>query len=191
MSRIQSLELLALMLSLLMVWGNFKQWAGAWVFAMLSSAIYAWIFAASKLYAEAVLQGVFMVCAVWGWWQWRAKGANATIVVRRLSHRAWLLLLASLLPLWLGVAEVLQRYTDSDSAYADALPSAASLLAQFLLAKKFLENWLWWLAINLFSVGLFAHKGLWLTALLYAAFVPLSWLGWRAWLRLRAPSLDA
>jgi nicotinamide mononucleotide transporter len=65
--------------------------------------------------------------------------------------------------------------------YLDALPTAGSVAGQFLLGRKLIENWLVWLAVNVFSVGLFAYKGLWLTALLYALFAALSVAGWRAW----------
>jgi nicotinamide mononucleotide transporter len=66
--------------------------------------------------------------------------------------------------------------------YFDALPTVASITGQLLLGRKFVENWAVWLAVNLVSVLLFAYKGLWLTALLYALFAVLSvgW-GWRAW----------
>ena len=70
---------------------------------------------------------------------------------------------------WPLLGLVLQRYTDSDVPYLDALPTAGSVAGQFLLGRKLVENWLVWLAVNVFSVGLFAIKGLWLTALLYAA----------------------
>mgnify|MGYP000918107264 CR=1 FL=1 len=65
-----------------------------------------------------------------------------------------------------------------------AFPTAGSLVGQWLLGRKYIENWLAWLGVNLVSVGLFAFKGLWLTVLLYALFVLLSVIGWRAWRRL-------
>jgi nicotinamide mononucleotide transporter len=66
-------------------------------------------------------------------------------------------------------------------AWWDALPTALSLVGQVLLGRKYLENWLIWMAVNVISVGLFAHKGLWLTCVLYALFTALSVWGWRAW----------
>ena len=69
----------------------------------------------------------------------------------------------------------------------DAFPTAASVLGQWLLGRKYIENWLAWIVVNIVSVGLFAYKGLWLTTLLYVAFIALSWMGWRAWNRMLAP----
>jgi nicotinamide mononucleotide transporter len=177
-------EALGFALALLMLWGNFKQWSLAWLFAILSSALYAWVFAQSKLYAEAALQGVFIACACWGWWQWRNLGASASLGIRRLSKASWAKLALMLLLLWLLISQLLIHLTDSDLPYWDALPTAASLVAQVLLGRKYLENWWWWLGINLFSTLLFAAKGLWLTVLLYALLVPLSYWGWRTWRRL-------
>jgi nicotinamide mononucleotide transporter len=71
--------------------------------------------------------------------------------------------------------------TDSDVPYADALPTAGSVLGQVLLGLKMVENWPCWLLVNLFSMALFAHKGLWLTVGLYGLFAALSVVGWRQW----------
>ena len=76
---------------------------------------------------------------------------------------------------------MLARFTDSDVPFFDALPTVGSLTGQLLLARKAIENWPVWLAVNLVSVALFATKGLWLTVLLYALFALLSVIGWRAW----------
>ena len=87
------------------------------------------------------------------------------------SRRARLLLL--------GLA--LQRGTDSDVPFLDALPTVGSVAGQLLLGRKLIENWPVWFAVNVVSVVLFAWKALWLTMLVYAVFALLSLLGWRAW----------
>jgi nicotinamide mononucleotide transporter len=71
--------------------------------------------------------------------------------------------------------------------FLDALPTVASITGQVALGRKLIENWPIWIAVNLISVALFAYKSLWLTVLLYAVFVILSGLGWRAWARLERP----
>ena len=73
------------------------------------------------------------------------------------------------------------RRTDSTVPFVDALATVGSITGTVLLGRKLLENWAVWLAVNLFSIGLFAIKGLWLTVLLYALFAALSVVGWRAW----------
>jgi nicotinamide mononucleotide transporter len=73
------------------------------------------------------------------------------------------------------------HFTDTDVPWWDAFPLAVSVVAQILLGRKYLENWLLWAVVNIVSIGLFAYKGLWLTTLLYALFAGLSVWGWRAW----------
>lgn len=177
------LELVAFVLSLAMVWANLRVNAVGWPLATVSSLLYALLFADSKLYGEASLQFVFIALAGWGWWQWlkgrTASGATLQVRYMRPAQRAWaagVTLLA-----WPLLALLLMRTTDSDVPWLDALPTAASITGQVLLGRKFVENWATWLMVNLFSVGLFAYKGLALTVVLYALFAVLSVLGWRAW----------
>jgi nicotinamide mononucleotide transporter len=84
--------------------------------------------------------------------------------------------------MWQVMGLLLDRLTDSDVPYWDALPTTGSLIGQWLLGRKYVENWPCWLLVNLVSMALFAHKGLWLTVWVYALFALLSVVGWRAWL---------
>lgn len=208
-SPVTALEMLAFVLSLAMVVGNLRVKVWAWPLAMAASACYGVLFAASKLYGEAGLQVFFLLIAGWGWWRWWTEaratpGRQAPAVTRtgadaalsssdkqppatppRGVHRmpaSWRWRLAlGILVAWPALGWLLSRTTDSDVPYADALPTVASVAGQWLLGIKCVENWLVWLGVNLFSIGLFAYKGLWLTAVLYALFAALSWVGWRAW----------
>ena len=180
------LEVAAFWIAIAMVFANFRVHPVAWLLAIASSLMYALLFADSRLYGEAGLQIVFVVVAFWGWWEWlRGTGADGTpLRVHRLSPRWRVLALAATLAAWPLLGGLLDRFTDSDVPYLDALPTVGSLLGQFLLGRKLIENWLVWLAVNVVSVGLFAVKGLWLTVILYALFAVLSVVGWRAWRRL-------
>ena len=177
------LEIVAFVLSIVMVLANFRVNAVAWPLAIVSSLLYALLFADSKLYGEASLQLFFVVVSLWGWWQWlRGTGDNGQpLRVHHLARAAgWRAALATLAA-WPLLGLLLLRTTDSDVPFLDALPTVGSVTGQFLLGRKLVENWAVWLIVNLFSVGLFAFKGLWLTVLLYALFAALSVVGWRAW----------
>lgn len=180
------LEIVAFWLSIAMVFANFRVHPVAWPLAIVSSALYALLFAQSRLYGEAGLQLVFIVVAFWGWWQWlRGTGADgAPLVVHRLTPRGRWLAAGATLAAWPLLALLLDHRTDSDVPWLDALPTVGSLTGQFLLGRKLVENWAVWLVVNVVSVGLFAVKGLWLTVLLYAIFAVLSVVGWRAWAKL-------
>ena len=177
------LELVAFALSLWMVACNMRVKVLGWPLAMSSSALYALLFVNSKLYGEAGLQLLFVVVAAWGWRQWlRGQGeAGQGPGVQRMPPRELAHALALTLAAWPLLGWSLARLTDSDVPYLDALATVGSVTGQILLGRKRLENWAVWLAVNLFSVGLFASKGLWLTVLLYALFAALSVAGWRAW----------
>ncbi len=179
------LEVIAFALSLAMVAANMRVAVIGWPLAIAASALYALLFAQSKLYGEAGLQIFFIVVSLWGWWQWvSGRGADGqALQVHRLSRRGGAKALAATLVAWPLAGLLLARHTDSDVPYLDGLATVASVTGQILLGRKVLENWLVWFAVNVFSVGLFAYKGLWLTVLLYALFAVLSVAGWRSWAR--------
>jgi len=191
------LELVAVVLSLAMVWCNLRVDPRAWPLAIASSALYALLFASHRLYGEASLQLLFIAVSCWGWWQWlRGRGDDGRALrVHALDARARATAALLTFAAWPLLALALHRFTDSDVPWLDALPTVGSVTGQLLLGRKLIENWPVWLVVNLFSVGLFAFKGLWLTVLLYALFAALSVVGWRAWRALAqqarpAPAVD-
>ncbi len=179
------IEIIAFVLSLAMVVCNMRVNPLAWPLAIVASLLYGVLFFDSRLYGEAGLQIFFVTVAGWGWWQWqRGRDEHGSpLHVRWLSARGRWRLLAAVLVAWPLLGALLRSFTDSDVPWWDALPTAGSLAGQWLLGRKYVENWLAWLAVNIVSVGLFAYKGLWLTVLLYALFVALSLAGYRAWRR--------
>lgn len=188
-----SVELAGFVLSLAMVYCNIKEIHWGWPLAIASSALYGVVFWNTQLYGEASLQVMFILTSIWGWRQWRlgvqAPQAPqveswvkpATLQISRLlpaqRHKA----IFAFLIAWPAFSFFLYRFTDSDVAIWDGLVTALSLLAQYLLAKKKIENWWVWLAVNLITVGLMLVKSLWLTALLYIIFAGLSYVGLKAW----------
>jgi nicotinamide mononucleotide transporter len=179
-------EVVAFVLAVCMVVCNWRVNPLAWPLAMVSSALYGLLFFDVRLYGEASLQLVFIAVAVWGWWQWlRGTGDDGgALRVRHLGARGRLGVGAFVLAAWPLLALFLDRATDSDVPWCDALPTVGSLAGQWLLGRKYVENWPVWIGVNVVSVGLFAWKGLWLTVILYALFVVMAALGWRAWRRL-------
>lgn len=178
------LELVAFILSLWMVACNLRVHVWGWPLAIASSLLYGVFFARGRLYGEASLQLVFVAVSLWGWAQWlkTPEGDNSGgDVVRYLGHGQRWFLLAATLVMWPIMGWALRRYTDTDVPFADALPTTFSLLGQYLLGRKYVENWAVWLGVNVVSMGLFAYKGFWLTVVLYGIFAVLSALGWRQW----------
>ena len=193
------LEVVAAALALVMVGCNMREIHWGWPLAIVSSLLYVFVFAQARIYGDASLQVFFAVVALWGWFQWlrghRADGS--ALQVSRLTVRGALWSVAACAVAWPAVALFLIRFTDTDVPWFDGFATGLSLVGQFLLGRKFIENWIVWLAVNTVSIGLFVHKGLWLTVGLYAVFAVLSVAGYFAWRqRLRsvspvAPSTDA
>lgn len=176
-------EVLACLLSLWMVGCNMRVHPLGWPLAIVSSLLYAALFLHYRLYGEASLQLVFVALAGWGWWEWlRGRGENGErLTVHRLSPSQGRYALLLTLCAWPLLGWLLHRVTDSDVPYLDALPTVGSITGQILLGRKLIENWPVWIAVNVISVGLFAYKGLGLTALLYALFAGLAAWGWQRW----------
>ena len=186
------LEIAAFALALGCIVLNVLEIHWGWGLAILSSLLYGWLFLDSRLYGESGLQLFFVAVAVWGWWQWlRGRrggadgpaGAPAGLRIARLDVRGRGRILAAWALGWPVLALLLDRFTDTDVPWLDAFPTVGSLIGQVLLGRKLLENWPVWVLVNLVSVGLFAYKGLWLTAILYAVFVVLAAVGWLRWHR--------
>lgn len=179
------LEVIAFVLALAMVGCNIREIHWGWPLAAISSVLYCALFWRSKLYGDAALQVFFALVALWGWTQWLRgrRDDGGALTVSRLSRRGLLASLAAGALLWPATGWFLKTWTDTDVPWWDAFPTAVSVIGQILLGRKYLENWAVWLLVNLVSVGLFAWKSLWLTAVLYALFAALSIVGWRAWRR--------
>ena len=184
------LEIVAFALALQMVVLNMRVSVYAWPLAIVSSLLYFALFWNSKLYGDASLQIFFAVVALWGWWQWLrgTQADGAALRVRTLPARGRWWLLGALALGWPATGWFLKTFTDTDVPWWDAFPTAASVIGQWLLGRKYLENWLAWIVVNVVSVALFAYKGLWLTTLLYTLFIAMSFVGWRAWQRLLKPA---
>jgi len=178
-------EVVASLLGLAMVGCNLRVHPAGWPLAIASALIYGFVFWEGRLYGQAALQLLFIGVSAWGWWQWLrgARADGSALRVARLGPRGMAWSLAACAVLWPAVAWFLDRRTDSPVPVWDAFPTALSLVAQVLLARKYLENWAGWVVVNVASVALFAHQGLWATAGLYLVFIVLSVAGWRAWAR--------
>ncbi|MBC3809078.1 nicotinamide mononucleotide transporter [Undibacterium seohonense] len=179
------LELLSFLLSLITVVLTIRQVHWAWLFAILSSALYGLVFFDAKLYGDSALQLMFIVVSVWGWSQWLASSDRTSVLpVSFLSGQDRLFAGVA----WLGIFAILYGFlhfvTDTDVALADGFLTAGSLLGQILLSRKKIENWYIWIIVDVLYVALYLYKNLILTALLYAIFVVLAVIGARAWRKL-------
>ncbi|MEQ1724563.1 MAG: nicotinamide riboside transporter PnuC [Sphingopyxis sp.] len=151
-------------------------------FGMAMVALYFVIFRDQKLYSDMGLQVFFLAVQGWGWAAWaRAGGLDGPVAVGRLSARMrWLWLGATALAtlVW-GVG--MDRYTDAVQPHWDAAVAMGSVAAQVLLTQRKIENWLGWIAVDVLAIGLYANRGLHLTAGLYGLFLAMCIWGYFEW----------
>ncbi len=149
------------------------------------------VFVPAGLYASAALQVVYLVLGVHGWWRWTRGVEHDREYVARTPRRAvpWLIVAAvagTALLTW-----VLATFTDSQVALADAATTSASLVAQYMLNRKWIENWFVWIGVDIAFVALSIATGLWIIAALYALFIGLCVGGLLSWRRVQNESTDA
>jgi nicotinamide mononucleotide transporter len=179
-----ALELISFVLSVITVLLNIRQTHWAWLFSIASSATYGVVFFGARLYGDMGLQVVFVAVSVWGWYQWLYGGArHEALVVTRLDGAGVRNAVAGWALGFVLLALFLKTYTNTDVPYSDGFLTAGSLVGQLMLSRKKVENWIVWIIVDLLYIGLYVYKGLMLTAILYAVFVVLAVLGWRAWAR--------
>lgn len=150
--------------------------------ALVMVSLYALLFWRERLYSDAALQFFFFFLNLYGWIVWRRSVAReGEVAVAILTIRArcyWLAGIAVAAAAWGGA---MAHWTDAAMPYWDAANAVASVAAQILLARRRLENWLLWIAVDISSIALYAVKGLTLTAFLYVIFLGLSLWGYREW----------
>ena len=178
------LEPVAVATGIISVYLSVKQKIWSWPTALVNVALYFVVFRDSKLYADMVLQVIYFVLSLYGWYEWLYGGANRTeLKVSRATPRMAVTLAAIAV---VGVAvlgTLFARFTDAALPYVDSATSTTSLVAQWMMTRKVLENWAVWIAVDVVYVGMFVFKHLYLTSGLYAGFLVLAVMGHMQWRR--------
>lgn len=176
------MEVVGFVTGALCVWLVARQNAWNWPIGIVNNVAFFALFATAGLYADAWLQVVYLVLALYGWWAWLRGGTqNGALTVSRTTAAQWWVLLAVGVVATVGLTLVLGHATDSTVPFPDAVTTVLSLLATWGQARKKVECWWLWITADVVYVPLYAYKDLWLTALLYLGFIALCVLGLRSW----------
>ena len=179
-----SLEYAAALLGVINVALVVRRTVWNYPFGIAMVSLYFFVFYEARLYSDALLQVFFLVVQLYGWRNWlQAKRVSGDIPVQLLSVRerlAWLAALALTSTAW-GLA--MDRYTDAAAPVVDAFVAGFSIGAQILLARRFVENWVLWIAVDLVAIGLYWSRDLQVTAGLYFIFLMLATTGLIEWIR--------
>ena len=177
-------ELTAAVITAVSIWLATRENIWYYPTGVVALVMYTWLFFQARLYAESVLQVVCLVLMIYGWYEWLHGGTHKTeLPVTRTPRWAWLWGIASGLAGSAIVIAVQLRYTDNPNPYVDSSLLVWSLVAQWMTARKWIENWILWVLINTITVPLYVTRELWITAVLYTALWVLAILGYRQWRR--------
>ena len=177
------LEWCGVVTGILCVWLAAKNNIFNWPIAIVSVLIYIIIFYESKLYADMGLQVYFLVMNGYGWYYWskNSKTPEVTTPVSSITTREIALSIAGVVFFTLILGSILHHNTDAAFPFIDSFCTACSLVAQIFLARKVLQNWLIWIFVDVIYVGVYVSKDLYATAIMYALYVYIAWMGYTEW----------
>ena len=181
-TELQWWELPAVALAVVYLLLAIRQNIWCWAAAALSTLLYLFIMYRANLYMESALQIFYLGMAGYGWWEWRHGGAGGTeLQVSTWPMRYHLMAVALVFGLVLVSGELLTRYSQAALPFWDSFTTWGAIVATFMVARKILENWLYWFVIDAVSIGLYLSRGLFITALLFAAYLVMIVIGYRSW----------
>lgn len=187
---LSALEVVAAVFGAVSVYLSARQRLASWPTAIVNVLLSAVVYYRARLYSDTGLQLVYFALSVYGWYEWKYGGANRTeLPVARTPVRQAPRLVALTGAGALALGLLTTRYTDVLQhnrpwvPWTDATLAAASLVAQWMMTRKLVENWLVWIAVDVVYVPLLAYKGLYAFAVLYAVFLGLAVKGYVDWRR--------
>ena len=155
-----------------------------WPIAILNSAAYFIVFMRTGLYSDTGLQLVYLALSIYGWYEWTFGGSGHTeLPITHATPRLWMYSAIAGVLTWIVLSTITTRLPGTALPRLDAALVAASLVAQWMLTRKVLENWLIWIAADIVYIPVFYYKGLCLTSGLYAIYLVLAVMGWIHWRR--------
>lgn len=177
-------ELVAMVLAIAYLLLAIKEHISCWYAAFVSTAIYLVVFLDAKLYMDSALQVYYLAMAVYGWYEWKYGDRNkAPIPITTWSLQTHVLVISATLMVTAASAWALATWTPDPSPVLDAFTTWGAIVSTWMVARKILENWAYWLVIDGVSIYLYASRELYFTMLLFVIYVVLIGFGWIAWLR--------
>ena len=183
------LEVIAVIFAIIYLLLAVKKDVRCWYAAILSSSLYFFIMLSANLYMEAYLQIFYILMAIYGWFQWnKVDEYNNKFIVKTWSIKRHVIVISSIFISAYVSGSLLNIYTDAALPFIDAFTTWGAIIATYMVAKKLLENWIYWFVINFISVFLFVSRDLNLTAMLFVGYLIIIFFGYRSWNQMRDDS---
>lgn len=177
------IEIVAAVFTLVSVWLSVKKNKLLWPTGIIGIGSYFWLFYTVQLYADFGLQFVYLAQSIYGWWYWSGKKERIEPPITRMYPGEQSSYIAGAVGITYLLTMFLVNYTNASLPFFDALCSTISLIANWLLAKKKIENWFLWIFVDVIYVGVFLYKDLYLSAALYGLFFFMAIRGYIEWKR--------
>jgi nicotinamide mononucleotide transporter len=153
-----------------------------WYCALVSTTIFTFLFWDVSLLMESALNVYYIIMAIYGWHQWKFGGSKKSgVFISSLGLRENILIITIILIATLVSGWLLSQHTHAAWPYVDSFTTWASVVTTFMVAKKILENWLYWLVIDSISIPLYIDRGLYLTAILFMVYIVIVIIGYLNW----------
>lgn len=176
------LEILGFVTGAICVYLNTRQNVLGWLLGIINAVLYFAVFYQARLYADMGLQGYYFFTSIYGWWMWLYGGkSHDGVTVSKTPAGLYPAFAAIFVVATLSWGFLLSRYTNASLTYMDSALTVASLIGQWMMARKYLENWILWIVADALYVGMYFYKDLHLTAILYAVFLGLALMGYLEW----------
>lgn len=181
------LEILGFTIGLLYLWWEYHADAKVWIASVVMPAISMWIYYSKGLYADFGINIYYLLIAVYGFVSWTRGSSKSKHGSLKITHIGWLTGVAAVcatLLLWWFIWWILVTFTDSTVPVADAFTTSLSIVGLWMLARKYVEQWLAWFVVDIVCCALYYYKGINFYCILYGIYTIVALLGYRKWLRL-------
>ncbi|MDE7451486.1 MAG: nicotinamide riboside transporter PnuC [Alistipes sp.] len=186
------LQLAGIALGLLYLWLEYRADIWLWVVGLIMPVVHGVLYYRSGLYADCSMQVYYVLAGLYGWVVWQrsrrqknptAQTTGTSFAIARTPLRQVPLLVGAYALVHVGIYWVLVRFTNSTVPFWDSFTTALSVVAMWMLSRKYAEQWLVWLVVDLTTVGLYCYKEIPFTAGLYLLYSALSVAGYLRWNR--------
>ncbi|WP_455497791.1 nicotinamide riboside transporter PnuC [Coprobacter sp.] len=183
------LELCGTLVGLLYLWLEYRANVYLWLASIVMPAIYIFIYYQAGLYADFGINIYYLFAAVYGWYVWlrgnkKVGNISGELPITNMPLRYYTPLVILLFLTFIAIGWILISYTDSDVPWWDSFTTALSMIALWMLAHKYVEQWLAWIAVDIVCCGLYVYKGLYFTSFLYGIYTVVAIFGYFKWKKL-------
>lgn len=185
MHYLKILEWLATITGFLYIYYTIRENTKLWIYGIISSALFAWVFFKTSIYANSFLYIYYVIIGFYGWYAWsrseKETDKDSKLTIQRSSLKKLVAYIATSVIFALPVYFILKRFSDSDAPLIDSVLTTGGMVATWMLTQKLIEQWIFWIVIDMIWCGLMIYKGMYPSLLLFLAYTILAFKGYFEW----------